>query len=305
MGRRVSLAVIAAAYVVGLAVAVAWLTWGPSVGQLWADTLIADVLATLVIFVVSRAVGNSSCYDAYWSVVPVFLLLYWWLEGDARHAGGPARWRCALLAIVVVIWAVRLTVNWWRSFPGLVHEDWRYPLLRQRAGRLAFLADLFAIHLIPTLQVFLAMVPAYVALTRPDDGLVWLCVVAFVVGLGAVALESAADRQLRLFRRTSEPGQTIDVGVWAWSRHPNYFGEFMFWVSVLLFGIAAAPADAWWLWLGAAAMLGMFLGASIPMMEQRSLERRVSYAAVIERVPMFVPLPPKGIRAVDDSQPAK
>ena len=199
---------IAAAYVVALAVAVAWLTWGPSVGQLWADTLIADVLATLVIFVVSRTVGNSSCYDAYWSVVPVFLLLYWWLEGDARHAGGPARWRCALLAIVVVIWAVRLTVNWWRSFPGLVHEDWRYPLLRQRAGRLAFLADLFAIHLIPTLQVFLAMVPAYVALTRPDDGLVWLSVVAFVVGLGAVALESAADRQLRLFRRTSEPGQT-------------------------------------------------------------------------------------------------
>ena len=52
-------------------------------------------------------------------------------------------------------------------------------------------------------------------------------------------------------------------------------------------------------------MLGMFLGASIPMMEQRSLERRASYAAVIERVPMFVPLPPKGIRAVDDSQPAK
>ena len=53
------------------------------------------------------------------------------------------------------------------------------------------------------------------------------------------------------------------------------------------------------------AKLRYAAGASIPMMEQRSLERRVSYAAVIERVPMFVPLPPKGIRAVDDSQPAK
>ncbi len=291
--------VITAAYVVALAVALLWLTWGPSVGQLWADTLIADVLATLVIFVVSRAVGNSSCYDAYWSVVPVFLALYWWFAGDAIHGGSQAKWRCALLGIVLVIWAVRLTANWVRSFPGLVHEDWRYELLRRRAGRFSFVADLFAIHLIPTLQVFLAMIPAYVALTRADAGLMWLSVVAFVVGLAAIALESIADRQLRLFRRSSKPGQTVDIGLWAWSRHPNYFGEFMFWVSILLFGIAAAPADAWWLWVGAGAMLAMFLGASIPMMEERSLERRPSYADVIDRVPKFLPLPRLSSRTTD------
>ena len=99
--------VITAAYVVALAVALLWLTWGPSVGQLWADTLIADIIATLVIFVVSRTVGNSSCYDAYWSVVPVFLALYWWFAGDAIHGGSQAKWRCALLGVVLVVWAVR------------------------------------------------------------------------------------------------------------------------------------------------------------------------------------------------------
>ena len=58
--------------------------------------------------------------------------------------------------------------------------------------------------------------------------------------------------------------------------YPNYFGEFGFWVAMALFGVAAAPGQAWWLFAGAAAMLAMFLGASIPMMETRSLQRRLA-----------------------------
>lgn len=60
-----------------------------------------------------------------------------------------------------------------------------------------------------------------------------------------------------------------------------------------MFGIAAAPEDWWWLILGAVAMLAMFLGASIPMMEERSLQRRPSYQHVIDRVSRFVPRPPR------------
>jgi steroid 5-alpha reductase family enzyme len=57
-----------------------------------------------------------------------------------------------------------------------------------------------------------------------------------------------------------------------------------------------SPGDWWWLLLGALAMLAMFLGASVPMMEARSLERRPEYQAVIDRVPRFVPRPPKKAR---------
>ncbi|MCW2687255.1 MAG: hypothetical protein JWR37_2145 [Mycobacterium sp.] len=83
----------------------------------------------------------------------------------------------------------------------------------------------------------------------------------------------------------------MDRGLWSWSRHANYFGEFSFWLALALFGVAASPSDAWWLMLGALAMLGMFLGASIPMMEQRSLQRRPGYHEVIDRVPRFLPRP--------------
>jgi steroid 5-alpha reductase family enzyme len=293
MSKGRSLALVATAYVVAVAVAGAWLWLAPGSGRLWLDTLVADLLATLVVFLFSRRLRNSSCYDAYWSVVPVLLLAYWWANGAAGTADQTRNW---LLAGVVVLWAVRLTANWVVTFPGLHHEDWRYPLLRARAGRHELLVDLVAIHVVPTLQVFLAMVPAYVALTRPGPGVQWLAWVAFALGVAAVALELAADVQLHRFVANREPGQVLDRGLWSWSRHPNYFGEFGYWCAVALFGVAAAPADAWWLFVGAAAILAMFLGASIPMMEARSLERRPGYRDVVDRVPRFVPRPPRGAR---------
>lgn len=291
MSKAASLWRVSAAYVIALGVAAAWLVWGPATGRLWLDTLIADLLATLVIFAFSRIFGNSSFYDAYWSVIPPLLLIYWWCRGDA----GMDALRCWLLAILVVLWAVRLTANWVYSFPGLHHEDWRYAMFRERAGRWEFLADLVAIHLIPTLQVFLAMLPVYVVVTRPGGDIGWLTAVAFVLGVGAVGWELVADVQLHRFVRHRRPGAVMDRGLWGWSRHPNYFGEFGFWLALALFGVATAPADWWWLLLGALAMLAMFLGASIPMMETRSLQRRPDYQAVIDRVSRFVPWPPKSV----------
>lgn len=285
-----SLAIVTVAYLIAVAVGYAWLLWGPATGRLWLDTLIADILATLVVFAFSRAYRNSSFYDAYWSVIPPLLLFYWWSQGD----GDPVRtW---LITVLVVVWAVRLTANWVYAFPGLHHEDWRYPMFRERAGRFEFVADLVAIHLIPTLQVFLGMVPVYVAVTTPGGGLAWLTVIAFLVGMAAVTLEGVADVQMHRFVASARPGDVMDRGLWSWSRHPNYFGEFGFWFALALFGLAAAP-QAWWLFAGAAAMLAMFLGASIPMMETRSLQRRPGYQAVIDRVSRFVPRPPATVRA--------
>ncbi len=286
-GKPQSLALVGIAYLIAVGVGAAWLVWGPGTGRMWLDTLIADVLATVVIFVFSRLYRNSSFYDAYWSVIPPLLLIYWWSESGVHEL------RCWLIAMVVMVWAVRLTANWLYAFPGLHHEDWRYPMLRASAGRWSFLADLVAIHLIPTLLVFLGMLPAYVAVTRPGGDVGWLTAIACVVGLAAVALELVADTQMHRFTRNRRPGEVMDRGLWSWSRHPNYFGEFNFWVSLALFGVAVSPGDAWWLCLGAVGMLGMFLGSSIPMMEQRSLQRRPEYQDVIARVSRFVPRPPR------------
>lgn len=289
MSKTTSLWIVTGAYVVTIAVGAAWLFWGPSTGRLLLDTFIADVIATVVIFVFSRIYRNSSFYDAYWSVIPPLLLFYWWSQAGP----GVDRLRCWLVAGVVMLWAIRLTFNWIRSFPGLHHEDWRYPKFKESAGKFEFFADLFAIHLIPTVQVFVGMLPVYVAVTRPGGGLVWLAWLATVIGVAAVVLEYVADQQMYRFAETRKPGEAMDRGLWGWSRHPNYFGEFSFWFAMALFGVAAAPQDAWWLFVGAALMLALFLFASIPMMEERSLARRPEYQLVVDRVSRFVPWPPK------------
>jgi steroid 5-alpha reductase family enzyme len=144
--KAASLARVTLAYVVAFAVAAVWLAWGPETRWLWLDTLIADGLATLVIFGFSRAHHNSSFYDAYWSVVPPAIAIFWWSARDV-----PADDVRAWLAVgVIMLWAIRLTGNWVYGWPGLHHEDWRYPMLREQAGRYELLVDFFAIHLFPT-----------------------------------------------------------------------------------------------------------------------------------------------------------
>ncbi|MEV5649362.1 DUF1295 domain-containing protein [Nocardia sp. NPDC052254] len=288
MGRASALVRVTAAYVIAVLAGLAWLVWGPGSGRAWLDGLIADLIATVVIFVASRIYRNSSFYDPYWSVAPPLLAFYWWI--DAGEIADTARWW--LMMVIMLVWAVRLTGNWIHTFTGLRHEDWRYPMVRERAGRFEIAADLFGIHVFPTLQVFLGLIPVYVVATRAGEAFGVLDIVAFVIGVGAVTIETVADLQMHRFAATKSPGQVMDQGVWAWSRHPNYFGEVCVWLSFALFGLAAAPGS-WWVLVGALTMLAMFLGVSIPMMEQRSLQRRPAYHDVVQRVSVFVPLPPR------------
>ena len=110
----------------------------------------------------------------------------------------------------------------------------------------------------------------------------------------AIAIETIADLQLHAFiAKKKQPGEFITSGLWAWSRHPNYFGENGFWWGLMLFGLAAAPAQWWWTVWGALAMAAMFCLVSIPFMDRRSLERRPAYAENMRRVSAFVPWPPR------------
>lgn len=253
------------------------------------DALAADLVATVVIFAFSLGYRNSSFYDAYWSVIPPLLALHWYAMAPA--AIDPLRALCVLA--LVTLWALRLTANWALHWGGLGHEDWRYPLVRQKAGRFAVAADFAGIHLFPTLQVFLGCLPVYAVMSLGTAPFGLLDLLAAGVTLGAIVIETLADRQLHAFAARRTPGSFIQEGLWAWSRHPNYFGELSFWWGLMLFGLASAPAAWFWVIPGALAMTLMFCFASIPLMEQRSLARRPGYADYRQRVWALVPLPPK------------
>lgn len=257
--------------------------------QPW-DAFVADAIATLVIFGFSLRYRNSSFYDAYWSVIPP-LLAGWWMGRHPASLSDPRAW---LVTALVWFWAIRLTTNWTIHWGGLHHEDWRYPLVRARAGKAGVWADLFGIHLFPTVQVFLGCLAVYAVTSHGGRPLSLLDGVAFVVTFGAILIEMIADLQLHAFiARKTQPGSFITTGLWSWSRHPNYFGELGFWWGLMLFGLAAAPGQWWWIVPGALAMTAMFVFASIPLMDTRSVERRPAYAEHMRRVSALVPLPPR------------
>jgi len=251
----------------------------------------ADLVGTVVVFAGSMLVANSSVYDPYWSVAPPLIVGGWALVSD----GGSAVRRVAVL-VLLTVWAVRLTANWAKGWRGLAHEDWRYGQIRQQTrGRLPWwLVTFTGIHLMPTLVVFLALISAWPAL-HGYRRIGFIDLLAIAVMLGSILIEAIADRQLRWFAgRPESAGRTVDIGLWRWSRHPNYLGEIGVWWGLWLFGLAADPSW-WWTVIGPLAMVALFAGVSIPLMERRNLARRPDYEAYQRGVAALVPWHPPRI----------
>ena len=275
------LAAFGAAYAVTL-----WL--GPSAAPLRVIAW-ADAAATLVVFAFSVGVNNSSVYDPYWTAAPPVIAAYLALRPESSAA--PLA-RQILVITLVTLWALRLTYNWVAGFQGLGHEDWRYVDFRHKTRAFYWPVSLVALHFFPTVMVYLGCLPLEPALAS-QHALGPLDAVAALVTLGGIVLEATADAQLRAFRRSKKaPGEMMERGLWAWSRHPNYLGEMLFWWGLFLFAIAVDPG-AWKTGAGALAITLMFVAGTIPMMEARSRKNRPEYAGLEKRVSMVFPWPPR------------
>jgi steroid 5-alpha reductase family enzyme len=283
--RGRGLALVALAYLAGLGAALAVARALPGRDPLLVAGL-ADVAATLAVFAFSVAADNSSVYDPYWSVAPIPMAGYWAVQGGLGV-------RQALLLLLVGAWGVRLTGNWVARWRGLADEDFRYREIRARAGRLYWPASLLSIHLLPTGWVFLGMLPAHTALTAPGRPAGPLDLLAGLVTAGAIAVEAVADRQLRAFlRERRDPAAVLDRGLWAWSRHPNYLGEVLFWWGLFLFGLAADPGRAWTA-VGPLSITLLFLLVSVPWMDRRMRERHPEWIPHMACTPALFPRPPR------------
>ncbi len=256
---------------------------------LW-RTFVADVAATLVVFLGSVSMNNSSVYDPYWSVLPPLMFIFWIIEVDALGLFS------ALILLLTFVWAFRLTLNWASGWRGLTQEDWRYREFRGRFGWLYWPVSLIGIHLVPTVAVFLASIPVYFVVSSGISS-VGFAGLATLVTATAITIETTADRQLHRFKAEGGTGPCT-VGLWRVSRHPNYLGELGFWFGLLLFGFAAGAP--WWSIAGMAVMVALFAGYSVPAMERKVEATRPSYRVIREQVPPLVPIPGRSLAQEDE-----
>ena len=245
--------------------------------------LVYDVAATLIVYAFSLFADNSSVYDPFWCVLPLWLLAYW------RHEATDSA-RALIVMNLVWAWAIRFFVGYpWEGWTrGLDHEDWRYADLRKKLGKGYWPFSLSSLHLTPTLLVFGALAPAGgVILQENAPPLNSGDIVACAVTVAFLVLEAVADETLRRHRSRSK--STCVAGPWAWSRHPNYLGECGFWSGIYLFSRAAGISDILYA-IGPAALWVFFRAASAPLMEERSRARRKDYDRVSPSA-VLVPLP--------------
>lgn len=228
-----------------------------------------DTAATVVIFFFSVILVNSSVYDAYWSLTPMVMSLCLFIGNRAFSV-----WQLIFLA-VFNIWSIRLTVNWITVFTDFGYEDWRYRKFREETPKLLWpIVNFFGIHYMPTVFVFLGMLPLFEIIKQPLGA---MSIPGFTVMASGILLEFFADRDMHSFLSDAAKGSVCRIGLWHYSRHPNYLGEITAWLGVFMSMLPYSP-DKWYYCIGFAVIAIMFNVISIPLMEKRQLARRPAYS---------------------------
>ena len=256
------------------------------IGDIFAAAAAFMSVATVVVFAASCIFSDVSVYDPYWSVAPPVILFACMLKYGFYNANA------VILLAVVCVWSARLTVNWYYTYKGLGHEDWRYAMYRERYRAPAFLFVSFTgLHFVPTVVVYAGLVSGLFAMQ--EETFSPLSAVGVAVMLGAVALEYISDRAIHRFLREHKGERiTCGVSVWKYSRHPNYLGEISFWTGMYIYFAAACP-DIWYRGLSFLAVPALFCAVSIPMMEKHNAARRADYAEYKAKTSVLLLLPPK------------
>ena len=256
------------------------------IGNMFLATAVFTAVATLFIFVFSTILKDVSVYDPYWSVAPPVMLLAVMLKYSIWTLNA------FVLMTLFLLWATRLTLNWYYTYPGIRHEDWRYAQYREKCTPFVFhVISFVGLHFVPTIVVWLGFVSALMAIQV--KGFAVLSLFGAAVMIAAVLLEYTADTAIHRFLREHKgEHKTCNISVWQYSRHPNYLGEMSFWTGLWLYFVACRPAD-WYKGLGFLSIIVLFLTVSIPMMERHNAERRVDYAEYKEKTSMLLLLPNK------------
>ena len=249
-------------------------------------TFIFTAIATFIIYLFSICFKDVSIYDPYWSVAPVVMILINMIKYHLWTINA------FFILILVLIWSLRLTINWFITYKGLGNEDWRYKKYREKYKPFIFqIISFTGLHFIPTIVVFLGLISGLFAIRENEFS--YLSLVGAVIMVMAVYLEFLSDKTIHEFLKEHQgEKKTCNISVWKYSRHPNYLGEMSFWTGLFIYFVFACPS-IWYYGLGFLSIILLFLVVSIPLMEHHNMERRIDYQEYKEKTSMLLILPNK------------
>ena len=253
-----------------------------------------------VFFAVALVQRSSWLIDPYWTLLPILLAWYYL----AHPLADPSWTRVALAWTALIAWSARLTYNYFRreSWRFGLREDWRYAEMRRERPHF-WLEQFFVVYLAQHAMLLGLSLPFWALAFRPvPTGAA--DVTLFALAIFGIGIARAADTQLDHFMRENAARTArgdpkvwlLDSGIWRYSRHPNYFGEQLFWWSIAGFGLVCGEP---WVMIGTAINSCVLAGVTV-MTERRMLdipERREAYAAYRARTSVWIPWPPRDAEA--------
>ena len=249
--------------------------------------LVFAISAAVILWLISLRIRDASIVDICWGpgVAGVVDLAAW-----LGQAGGP---RTSAVLLLVNLWAIRLAAHIWARHKG---EDHRYAAMRTKFGSNWWWASLLQVFLLQAILIWFIPAPLVAAVLYSHVAMGWLDYLGIALAASALVLEALADFQLAAFRADpANKGRVCDVGLWRWSRHPNYFFE---WFGWLAYPAIAISLDYGWGWATLLAPVFMYWilvhVTGIPPLEAQMLRSRGErYRDYQSRTSMFFPLPPQ------------
>jgi len=258
--------------------------------------MLAVILAVMAVvmtaaWAVQRAARNSGWIDVFWTygTGAVGVVAALWPTTGADPS------RQILAAVLMAVWAIRLGTYILLRVARSHEEDARYVKFKEEWGA-NYQARIYWLILPQALITTIMMISVHVAAVRPVAGLDVRDFAAAAVLVIAIGGESLADWQLARFKRTNTvKGAINDKGLWAWSRHPNYFFEWFGWLAWPVMTISLA-APVTWLTLAGPIMMFIVLRfiTGVPPLEATMLKSRGdAFRAYQARTSAFFLLPPR------------
>jgi steroid 5-alpha reductase family enzyme len=247
----------------------------------------AVILLMLALWAIHFPMHNAAIVDAGWTGGLAVLGVIYAIGGDGWLA------RKVLIGAMPGLWGLRLAVYLLRTRIIGHPEEGRYVELR-RKWRTNLGLKFLAFFEFQAILCLILSAPYFLAATNSAPGLSWIEIAGAVVWGIAILGESTADRQLAAFKASGAPrGKTCRIGLWRYSRHPNYFFEWLIWVG---FALVALPAPYGWIGLLSPALILFFLlrVTGIPATEQQALRTRgEDYRDYQRTTSVFIPWFPK------------
>lgn len=246
--------------------------------------LVAASLVMILVWFWAKKINNAGIVDIFWSYnFPVIAIIYF-LSGEGFYA------RKLIVLIMVCVWGVRLgTYLAVRVLSHIKEEDGRYKQLRSEWAPIANTKFFWFFQMQAFSNVFLS-IPFLIASINPSPELSFLEKAGAILWLLSISGEAIADRQLQVFKKTPDnKGKVCDVGLWKYSRHPNYFFEWMIWVSYFIFALSSPYG-----WVSIICPLCilylLFKVTGIPMTEEQALRSKgEAYKEYQRTTSVFVP----------------